>query len=134
MSIYNYNICLDHKIYKMPVFVSFHFHLFVWVTCEITFTVSFNIISTLLLSFPYDGLSYLRIKCLLVFVTYLQFFSETTIFYDFLILWCWFYNVLVISNFELHNVNFIGFLFYIRSIIYMIMYCLIYVFAGWFDN
>jgi hypothetical protein len=28
-------------------------------------------------------------------------------------LWCWFYNVLVISNFELHDVNFIGFLSYI---------------------
>jgi hypothetical protein len=49
-------------------------------------------------------LSYLRIKCLLVFVTYLQFLSETRIFYEFLILWCWFYNVLVISNFELHDV------------------------------
>jgi hypothetical protein len=49
-------------------------------------------------------------------------------------IWCWFYNVLVISNFELRDVNFIGFLFYIWSIIYMIMYCLIYVFVGWFDN
>jgi hypothetical protein len=28
-------------------------------------------------------------------------------------LWCWFYNVLVISNFELHDVNLIGFLSYI---------------------
>jgi hypothetical protein len=28
-------------------------------------------------------------------------------------LWCWFYNVLVISNFELHDVNFISFLSYI---------------------
>jgi hypothetical protein len=26
---------------------------------------------------------------------------------------CWFYNVLVISNFELHDVNFIGFLSYV---------------------
>jgi hypothetical protein len=39
--------------------------------------------------------------------------SKTRIFYEFLILRCWFYNVLVISNFELHNVNFIVFLFYI---------------------
>jgi hypothetical protein len=29
MSIYNYDICLDHKIYKMLVFLLFHFHLFV---------------------------------------------------------------------------------------------------------
>jgi hypothetical protein len=58
-------------------------------------------------------LSYLRIKCLFVFVTYLQFLSETRIFYEFLILRYWFYNVLVISNFELHDVNFIGFLSYI---------------------
>jgi hypothetical protein len=65
------------------------------------------------LSFSYENLSYLRIKCLLVFVTYLQFLSETIIFYGFLILWCWFYNVLVICNFELHDVNFIGFLSYI---------------------
>jgi hypothetical protein len=43
----------------------------------------------------------------------LQFLSETKIFYEFLILRCWFYNVLVISNFELHDVNFIGFLSYI---------------------
>jgi hypothetical protein len=42
------------------------------------------------------------------FVTYLQFLSETRIFYEFLILWCWFYNILVISIFELHDVNFIG--------------------------
>jgi hypothetical protein len=28
-------------------------------------------------------------------------------------LWCWFYNVLVISNFELYDINFIDFLFYI---------------------
>jgi hypothetical protein len=47
------------------------------------------------------------------FVTYFQFFSETRIFYEFLILRCWFYSVLVISNFELHDVNFIGFLSYI---------------------
>jgi hypothetical protein len=46
-------------------------------------------------------------------LTYLQIFSETRIFYEFLILWCWFYNVFVISNFELHDVNFIGFLSYI---------------------
>jgi hypothetical protein len=52
-------------------------------------------------------LSYLRIKCLLVFITYLQFLSETRIFYEFLILWYWFYNVIVIINFELHDVNFI---------------------------
>jgi hypothetical protein len=84
--------------------------------------------------FLYEDLSYLHIKCLLVFVTYLQFLSETRIFYKFLILWCWFYNVLVISNFELHDVNFIDFLSYIWSIIYMIMYCLIYVFVGWLDN
>jgi hypothetical protein len=58
-------------------------------------------------------LSYLHIKCLLVFVTYLQFLSETIIFYEFLILWCWFDNVHMISNFELHDVNFIGFLSYI---------------------
>jgi hypothetical protein len=44
------------------------------------------------------------------FLTYLQFLSETRVFYEFLILWCWFYNVLVISNFELYDVNFIGFL------------------------
>jgi hypothetical protein len=60
--------------------------------------------------------------------------SETRIFYDFLILWCWFHNILVISNFELHDVNLIGFLSYIWSIIYMIMYCLIYVFVGWLGN
>jgi hypothetical protein len=47
------------------------------------------------------------------FVTYLQFLSETIIFYDLLIVWCWFYNILVISNFELHYVNFIGFFCYI---------------------
>jgi hypothetical protein len=41
------------------------------------------------------------------------FFSETRIFYEFLILRYWFYNVLVISKFELHDVNFIGFLSYI---------------------
>jgi hypothetical protein len=29
MSIYNHKKCLDHKIYKMLVFLSFHFHLFV---------------------------------------------------------------------------------------------------------
>jgi hypothetical protein len=43
----------------------------------------------------------------------LQFLSETRIFYEFYILRCWFYNVLVISNFELHDINFIGFLSYI---------------------
>jgi hypothetical protein len=43
----------------------------------------------------------------------LRFLSETRIFYDFLILWCWFHNVLVISKFEMHDVNFIGFLSYI---------------------
>jgi hypothetical protein len=32
------------------------------------------------------------------FVTYLQFLSETRIFYEFLILWFLFYNVLVISE------------------------------------
>jgi hypothetical protein len=58
-------------------------------------------------------MSYLRINCLLVFVTYLQILSETRIFYEFYILRCWLYNVLVISNFELHDVNFIGFLSYI---------------------
>jgi hypothetical protein len=31
----------------------------------------------------------------------------------FLKLYYWFYNILVISNFELHNVNFIGLFFYI---------------------
>jgi hypothetical protein len=65
------------------------------------------------LSFSYEDLSYLRIKCLFVFVTYLQFLSETRIFYKFLILRCWFHNILVISNFELHDVNFIGFFSYI---------------------
>jgi hypothetical protein len=40
----------------------------------------------------------------------------------------------VISNFELYDVNFIGFFSYIRSIIYMIMYCLIYVLVGLLDN
>jgi hypothetical protein len=45
-----------------------------------------------------------------------------------------FYNVIVISNFELHDVNFIDFFSYIWSIIYMIMYCLIYVFVWWLDN
>jgi hypothetical protein len=45
-----------------------------------------------------------------------------------------FYNVLVITNFKLHDVNFIGFLSYIWYIIYMIMCCLIYVFVGWLDN
>jgi hypothetical protein len=59
---------------------------------------------------------------------------ETRIFYEFLILRCWFYNILAISNFELHDVNFIGFLSYISSIIYIIMYCLIYVFVGWLNN
>jgi hypothetical protein len=38
---------------------------------------------------------------------------EALIFYEFLILWCWFYNVIVISNMEMHDVNFIGFLYYI---------------------
>jgi hypothetical protein len=56
-------------------------------------------------------LSHLCVKCLLVFVTYFQFLSETRIFYEFLILCCWFYNVLMISNFERHDVNFIGFAF-----------------------
>jgi hypothetical protein len=59
---------------------------------------------------------------------------EALILYEFLILWCWFYNVIVISNMEMHDVNFIGFLYYIWSIIYMIMYCLIYVFVEWLDN
>jgi hypothetical protein len=30
----------------------------------------------------------------------------------FLIFCCWFHNVLVISNFEVHDVNFIGFFSY----------------------
>jgi hypothetical protein len=34
-------------------------------------------------SFSYEDLSYLCIKFLLVFVTYLQFLSETRIFYEF---------------------------------------------------
>jgi hypothetical protein len=32
---------------------------------------------------------------------------------NFLILWCWFYNVFVISNFEMFDVNFIGLISYI---------------------
>jgi hypothetical protein len=28
-------------------------------------------------------------------------------------LWCWFHSVIVISNFELYDINFIGFLSYI---------------------
>jgi hypothetical protein len=40
----------------------------------------------------------------------------------------------MISNFEMHDVNFFDFLLYIWSIIYMIMYCLIYVFVEWLNN
>jgi hypothetical protein len=29
MFIYNHKKCLDHKIYKMPVFLLFYIHLFV---------------------------------------------------------------------------------------------------------
>jgi hypothetical protein len=47
---------------------------------------------------------------------------------------CWFYNVLVISNFELHDVNFIGLFFYIWAIMYMIMYFLFYFFVGRLSN
>jgi hypothetical protein len=134
MFLYNHKKCLDHKNYKMPAFLPFHVHLFVWVTCKITISIKFQRNQYFTLSFSYEVLSYFHIKCLFVFVTYFQFLIETRIFYEFLILRCWFYNVLVISNFELHDVKFIGFLSYIWSIIYMIMYCLIYIFVGWLDN
>jgi hypothetical protein len=39
MSIYNHKKYLDHKIYKMSMFLPFHFYLFVWVTCEITVSI-----------------------------------------------------------------------------------------------
>jgi hypothetical protein len=29
MFMYNHKKCLDHKIYKIPAFLPFHFHLFV---------------------------------------------------------------------------------------------------------
>jgi hypothetical protein len=83
MFIYDHNKCLDHKIYKMHVFLLFHVHLFVRVTCEITISIKFQHNQYFTLSFSYEDLSYLRIKCLFVFITYLQFLSETRIFYDF---------------------------------------------------
>jgi hypothetical protein len=113
MSIYNYkNVWIIRSIRCL---CSFHFtftYLYgLYVKSLQVFKFQHNQYFTL--SFSYKDLSYLRIKCLLVFVTYLQFFSETKIFYEFLILWCWFYNVLMVSNFELYDVNFIGFISYI---------------------
>jgi hypothetical protein len=39
MSIYNHKKRFDHKIYKMHVFLSFHFNLFVSATSEITLSI-----------------------------------------------------------------------------------------------
>jgi hypothetical protein len=51
---------------------------------------------------------------------------------DFLIVL--FYNVFVIYNFELYDDNFVGIIFYILGIIYMIIYFLFDWFIERFDN
>jgi hypothetical protein len=47
---------------------------------------------------------------------------------------CWFYSVIVISNFKLYDANVISIFFYIWYIIYVLIYFLFYWFIGQLDN
>jgi hypothetical protein len=68
---------------RCPHFFHFTFTYLYELHMKITISIKFQHNQYFILSFSYDDLSYLRIKCLLVFVTYLQFLNETKIFYGF---------------------------------------------------
>jgi hypothetical protein len=53
---------------------------------------------------------------------------------DFFIKIMLFYNILMISNFNMYDVNFVYIIFYIWAIIYMIIYFLFYWFVKRFNN
>jgi hypothetical protein len=83
MSIYNHKKCLDHKIYMMPAFLLFHFHLLCELHVKPIYVSKFQQNQYFTYHFHVGSSGYLRIECLLVFVTYLQFWVETSVFYEF---------------------------------------------------
>jgi hypothetical protein len=120
MSIYNHkNVWIIRSI-RCTCFFHFTFiYLYeLHVTCEITICIQVSTYSVLYFIIFIWGFELSSYKIFISFCNLFAILSETTVFYEFWIFWYCFYNVLVISNFELHYINFIGFLSYIWSISY----------------
>jgi hypothetical protein len=83
ISTYSSKKHLDYKIHKMLVFLPFHFHLLSELHVKSLYVSKFQHNQYFTYHFHVGTSGFLRIECLLVLVAFLQFWAQTSVFYEF---------------------------------------------------